>query len=55
MTGLLPLAGTEIKIGEHIERQFLGLTFNMDTIWTTLLAVCVMQVSGPTPALLHYS
>ena len=23
--------GSKIKIGEHVEREFFGLTFNMDT------------------------
>jgi F-type H+-transporting ATPase subunit a len=29
---------TDIKIGEHVTGQFLGLTFNLDTIWTTVIA-----------------
>ncbi len=29
---------TNITIGEHVERQLFGWTFNMDTIWTTLIA-----------------
>jgi F-type H+-transporting ATPase subunit a len=37
MTFLVPLAG-DIKIGEHVERTIGGFTFNLDTIWTTLLA-----------------
>ncbi|NUR07310.1 MAG: F0F1 ATP synthase subunit A [Nocardioidaceae bacterium] len=53
LTGLLtaPLVGqifaaegsgsesdTQIKIGEHVERHFLGMTFNIDTIISTLVA-----------------
>jgi F-type H+-transporting ATPase subunit a len=45
MTGLLlPLA--DIKIGEHVERKFLGLTFNLDTIWTTLIAGALVLILG---------
>jgi F-type H+-transporting ATPase subunit a len=45
MTGLLPLE-TNIKIGEHVEREFLGMTFNMDTIWTTLVAGGLVLILG---------
>ncbi len=45
MTGLLPLQ-TEIQIGEHVERQFLGMTFNMDTIWTTFVAGGLVLILG---------
>ena len=45
MIGLLPLEN-EIKIGEHVERHFLGLTFNMDTIWTTLVAGTLVLILG---------
>jgi F-type H+-transporting ATPase subunit a len=45
MTGPLPLA-TDIKIGEHVERHFAGLTFNMDTIWTTLVAGALVLILG---------
>lgn len=45
MIGLLPLE-TDIKIGEHVERQFLGMTFNMDTIWTTLVAGALVLILG---------
>jgi F-type H+-transporting ATPase subunit a len=45
MTGtLVPMA--DIKIGEHVERHFLGLTFNMDTIWTTLIAGTIVVLLG---------
>jgi F-type H+-transporting ATPase subunit a len=36
----------DIKIGEHVQRQFLGMTFNMDTIWTTLVAGTIVVVLG---------
>jgi F-type H+-transporting ATPase subunit a len=41
---LLPMA--DIKIGEHVERHFLGMTFNLDTIWTTGVAAAVVLVLG---------
>ena len=40
------LIQTDIKIGEHVERHFLGMTFNMDTIWTTGVAGAVVLVLG---------
>jgi F-type H+-transporting ATPase subunit a len=40
------LIQTDIKIGEHVERHFLGMTFNMDTIWTTGVAAAVVLVLG---------
>jgi F-type H+-transporting ATPase subunit a len=40
------LIETDIKIGEHVERHFLGMTFNMDTIWTTGVAAAVVLVLG---------
>lgn len=46
MTGLLPLSGTEITIGEHVEREFLGMTFNQDTIVSTLVAGAIVLVLG---------
>jgi F-type H+-transporting ATPase subunit a len=45
MTGLLlPLA--DIKIGEHVERTFLGMTWNLDTIWTTAVAGSLVLILG---------
>jgi F-type H+-transporting ATPase subunit a len=41
---LLPL--TDIKIGEHVERHFLGMTFNLDTIWTTGVAGAIVLILG---------
>jgi F-type H+-transporting ATPase subunit a len=40
------LIQTDIKIGEHVERHFLGMTFNMDTIWTTGVAAAIVLVLG---------
>jgi F-type H+-transporting ATPase subunit a len=38
--------GGEIKIGEHVQREFLGLTFNVDTIWATLIAGTIVVILG---------
>ncbi|HET7194820.1 MAG TPA: F0F1 ATP synthase subunit A [Nocardioides sp.] len=47
MTGLLPMSGESgIEIGEHVQREFLGMTFNMDTIWTTLIAGTIVLILG---------
>lgn len=47
---LLPAAGGEgessIEIGKHVQREFLGMTFNLDTIWTTLLAGTIVVLLG---------
>jgi F-type H+-transporting ATPase subunit a len=36
----------DIPIGEHVERTFLGMTFNMDTIWTTGVAGAIVLALG---------
>ena len=48
---LAPLAaaesgGSEIEIGHHVTVEFLGLTFNADTIWTTVLAGAIVLGLG---------
>jgi len=35
-----------IEIGHHAEREFLGLTFNVDTIWSTAIAGTIVVVLG---------
>lgn len=45
MTGILPLS-SGIEIGKHVEREFLGMTFNMDTIWTTFVAGGLVLLLG---------
>jgi F-type H+-transporting ATPase subunit a len=35
-----------IQIGHHVEREFLGMTFNVDTIWTTLIAGTIVVILG---------
>jgi F-type H+-transporting ATPase subunit a len=36
----------EIQPGHHITAEFAGLTFNLDTIWTTVLAGAIVVISG---------
>jgi len=36
----------EIHPGEHPTRQFLGLTFNIDTIWVTVVAGLIVISHG---------
>jgi len=36
----------DIQIGHHVQRQFLGMTFNMDTIWTIAIAGAVVLGLG---------
>ncbi|MCW2775245.1 MAG: synthase subunit a [Nocardioides sp.] len=43
MTGLVPM---EIKIGHHVEREWLGMTFNIDTIISTLVAGVLVLLLG---------
>ncbi|RNI20901.1 F0F1 ATP synthase subunit A [Flexivirga caeni] len=44
--GVTQLASDDIKIGEHVQRSFLGMTFNLDTIWTTLVAALIVIILG---------
>ncbi len=54
MTGLLPLAaeheeeggGSDIEIGHHVTRDLGGWIFNIDTIWTTLVAGAIVLILG---------
>lgn len=39
-------ASTDINPGEHIERTFLGMTFNLDTIWSTVIAGIIVVALG---------
>lgn len=45
MTGILPLQ-TKIEIGHHVQAEWLGLTFNLDTIWATVVAGALVVVLG---------
>ena len=54
MSGLLPLAaeheeeggGSDIEIGHHVTRDLGGWIFNIDTIWTTLIAGAIVLILG---------
>jgi F-type H+-transporting ATPase subunit a len=43
---LLPLADSDITIGHHVEREFLGMTWNIDTIISTLVAGGLVLILG---------
>jgi F-type H+-transporting ATPase subunit a len=36
----------KIEIGHHVTREFLGMTVNIDTIWTTVLAGAIVVLLG---------
>lgn len=40
------LAATDINIGEHVTAKFLGMTFNLDTIWSTVVAGAILVGLG---------
>jgi F-type H+-transporting ATPase subunit a len=40
------LPGADITVGEHHTAQWLGITFNVDTIWTTLIAGGIVLALG---------
>jgi len=42
----LPVLAADITVGDHIQRKIFGLTFNMDTIWSTLVAMVVVGILG---------
>jgi F-type H+-transporting ATPase subunit a len=47
MIALLPLSGeSSIEIGEHTTRTWLGMTFNIDTIISTLVAGAIVLLMG---------
>jgi F-type H+-transporting ATPase subunit a len=46
MTGVLLSTSSPIEIGEHVEREIFGLTFNLDTIWSTFVAGTVVIALG---------
>jgi F-type H+-transporting ATPase subunit a len=49
MSGALsttPVAETNIQVGHHITATFLGLTFNVDTIWSSVFAGAVVVGLG---------
>jgi F-type H+-transporting ATPase subunit a len=52
LTGLVPFAADSgedepaIEIGHHVTREFLGMTFNIDTIISTLVAGALVLILG---------
>jgi F-type H+-transporting ATPase subunit a len=49
MSGTLtavPLNTADISVGDHITRTWFGLTFNVDTMWGTVLAGTIVIVLG---------
>ena len=49
MSGTLaavPLHTADISVGDHITRTWFGLTFNVDTMWGTVLAGTIVIVLG---------
>jgi F-type H+-transporting ATPase subunit a len=36
------LLAADISVGEHVQKTFFGLTFNMDTIWCTGIAMVIV-------------
>ena len=43
---IAPVIKADIPIGEHVQRTFLGMTFNMDTIWALLVAGTLVTLLG---------
>ncbi|HVA62047.1 MAG TPA: F0F1 ATP synthase subunit A [Mycobacteriales bacterium] len=43
---MIRLPAADIQIGDHVTRKFFGLTFNVDTIWSTLIAAAIVLVLG---------
>ncbi|HEY7042904.1 MAG TPA: F0F1 ATP synthase subunit A, partial [Nocardioidaceae bacterium] len=47
MSAYLPVAAeSDIEIGEHHTFEFLGMTFNADTIWSTAIAAAIVLILG---------
>lgn len=42
VAGATLLAAEQISVGEHTEAEFLGMTFNVDTIYATLLSAAIV-------------
>ncbi|MCW2783376.1 MAG: synthase subunit a [Marmoricola sp.] len=45
IAGAVPLSG-DITIGDHVVRKIGGLSFNLDTIWATLIAAGLVLLLG---------
>jgi F-type H+-transporting ATPase subunit a len=46
MIGAASLIGADISVGDHITRTFLGLKFNIDTMYTTVIAGSIVIILG---------
>jgi len=46
MSGAHVFLAEDIKIGEHKTVEFLGMTFNVDTIWSTAIAGAIVIILG---------
>ena len=46
MTTDVQLASTEVEIGHHVEVEAFGVTFNADTIWSTVVAGAIVLALG---------
>jgi F-type H+-transporting ATPase subunit a len=46
MTDLTGILAVNIPVGEHVTRKVGGLTFNLDTIWTTAVAMAIVLGMG---------
>lgn len=46
MNGVITLAEREIQIGHHIKKEIFGLTFNLDTVISTLIAGSLVLILG---------
>ncbi len=40
------LAAADVRIGDHVTGKFLGLTWNLDTIWSTAVAGAILIALG---------
>ncbi len=43
---LQPFLAADITVGDHVTRKFLGLTINVDTVWSTLAALAIVVLLG---------
>jgi F-type H+-transporting ATPase subunit a len=46
MSGVTDLIATDISVGDHITRMFLGLKFDIDTMYTTAIAGAIVCILG---------
>ncbi len=46
MSNLTGILAVNIPVGEHVTRKVGGLTFNLDTIWTTAVAMAIVLGMG---------